>query len=254
MSYVRTSRRMIGDAAAGDVKAGKIFYTTDLMTKLTGTLALTGDAAVGDVKTGKKFYKDDPAVQLTGTLALTGDAAVGDVVTGKKFYKDDPATQLTGTLAIADNAAVGDVRAAKTFHNEPYTQRTGTAGLSEHQNAENTVVGSAAGSVTSYEIWGANGATVGSVTVIVAQRCLITVIAATIVYINSKISEIKRGGVTKTTKTTISAANFALLGAYGHLQYATEVLDAGTYQYDFVNTGVGRAFLGLFMIAVAGTF
>jgi len=77
---------------------------------------------------------------------------------------------------------------------------------------------------------------------------------------NAKRTDIKRGGVTKTTETTISAANFALADGggkqgYGHIQYATEVLDAGTYQYDLVNTsGAAMGFEGSLMKIVAVTF
>lgn len=211
MTYRRTSKRMDGDAVEAQVTNPKTFFTSS------------------HVQTEKK----------TGTLALTGDALVTDVVTGKKFYKDDPATQLTGTLSIADSAAVADVRSAKTFHNEPYTQRTGTADLVEHQNAENLALGVTSGGGTMYRLTIANGANIISQSITTTKRCCIVVVTAFGCEVNTQKTQIQRGGVDKTKETTISAVLFIEDVGYGHLQYATEVLDAGTYTYNLVNTSGG---------------
>ena len=63
--------------------------------------------------------------------------------------------------------------------------------------------------------------------------------------------QIQRGGVDKTIEETISAVNNSRYSM--HLLYATEVLDAGTYQYDLVNTWMNNLpahLAGLKFIAV----
>jgi hypothetical protein len=66
-----------GNAIASDLLSGKT-ATVDAG-EITGTLALTGDAAVGDVAAGKTFYSTDPKTKLTGTGANVKQAASGTV-------------------------------------------------------------------------------------------------------------------------------------------------------------------------------
>jgi len=106
----------------------------------------------------------------------------------------------------------------------------------EHQNAENTDVGASTVASTAYYDTFANGATILSQTITTTKRCCIIVVTTCLMAYSIKKTDIRRGGVNKTVETTISANNFAATGLRGHLQYATEVLDAGIYQYDLVNT------------------
>lgn len=144
-------------------------------------------------------------------------------------------------LALTGNAAVTDVRSGKTFYNtNPNTKNTGTADLAEHQNAEtDTALTASNVGATAYWTQFANGATTLSCSITTTKRCCIVVVAAFPNDNNVKKTDIERGGVVKTVETTLSAVNFAANTLYGHLQYATEILDAGTYQYDIVNTSGG---------------
>lgn len=114
------------------------------------------------------------------------------------------------------------------------------ATLAEHQNAENTEIGaSTAGSQTAQYDQPINGATQLSQAITTTKRCCIVVVAVSGQDANSQKTQIRRGGVDKTLETTITAVNWFMVGGYAHLQYATEVLNAGTYTYDLVNTSGG---------------
>jgi hypothetical protein len=247
---------LTGDAVVGDVALGKTFYKDDPTSKLTGTLVatvLTGDAVVGDVVTGKTFYKDDPASKLTGTLALTGDAAVGDVKVGKKFYKDDPTSKLTGTLALTGDAVVANVLAGKLFYkDDPATKLTGTGDLVEHQNAENTLKPNDASTNVGYHTLGVPPETILSASITTTVRCALVVVATTVNDNGTQYSDIKRGGVTKTIETTISStdANYFRV----HVQYAVEILAAGTYQYDLIGNTQYVSYCGATIKIVAVKF
>lgn len=114
----------------------------------------------------------------------------------------------------------------------------------EHANAENTGVGAStlAETIPYYDSW-ANGTTILSQTITTTKYCCIIVTITIISDYSGKVTDIQRGGVNKTVETTVSAGHFALYKRFGHLQYATEVLDAGTYTYDLVNTRGGNTLI-----------
>lgn len=154
-------------------------------------------------------------------------------------------------VEIADaDAAVTDVRLASTFYSVAPPRKTGTADLVEHANAENTVKPNAVNEGTIRAASYSDGVTLVSATITTTKRCGIGIVACMVAMAEPvKITDIKRGGVTKTTETTISGedtANFRM-----HLQYATEILDAGVYQYDLVLTGGDRTLCGLVIKAMA---
>jgi len=107
--------------------------------------------------------------------------------------------------------------------------------LEEHANAEQVVKGNI-NSWTAYYTSFANGATLCTCTITTTARCCIVFAASTILYdvTGASIFQIQRGGVNKTLETTISAADANKYRT--HLLYGTEVLDAGVYTYNLVNT------------------
>lgn len=125
--------------------------------------------------------------------------------------------------------------------------------LSKHADNQASNVGSGQSlSRTGYYWTVSIGGTILSQNITITKKCLIVVVAFFVCGSSTKISDIKRGGVTKTAGTTISSINFALNGLYGHLQYACEVLDAGTYTFDLVATS-GFDCYGAMMKLVAVT-
>lgn len=111
----------------------------------------------------------------------------------------------------------------------------------EHANTEDTFV--ATNYFSDARPYGdifANGATVQSKSITTTKTCCIVVVVTFITYFDTQVTQIQRGGVDKTVETTVSAPNFAIDSDYGHLQYATEVLGTGTYQYDLKNTSGGN--------------
>jgi hypothetical protein len=125
--------------------------------------------------------------------------------------------------------------------------------LSEHANAGNTVRGAtaASGADVYYSNIVPNGNIV-SATITLSKKCMVVVTSLVIINSSSKATDIQRGGVNITEGTTISSSGFAIYGYYGHLQYATEVLDPGTYTYNLVNTsGASRTIYGAAIKIVA---
>jgi stage V sporulation protein SpoVS len=183
------------------------------------------------------------------------NADVSDVISGKTFYAGTPQRK-TGTLELTGNAGVSDVISGKTFYNtDPKTKQTGTGDLREHGNSEATYVGTVCVSANSYYQNVANGGTIVSASITTTKRCLIVVVGLTLVNASTKATDIRRGGVNKTVETTISGAYFAVEFVYGHLQYATEILDAGSYTYAIVNTsGAGKNVYGAAIKIVAIEF
>lgn len=85
-----------------------------------------------------------------------------------------------------------------------------------------------------------NGSTVISDSITTSVRCMIIIVTSVVVANVAQAMQIKRGGVDKTTETSISGTHFGVMNQRCHLQYALEVLDAGTYQYDLINTSGGN--------------
>ena len=62
-------------AGAGDVLSPKVIVDKD-GNPLTGTLVLSGDAAVGNVLAGKTFYSNDAKTKRTGTMVNQGAKSI----------------------------------------------------------------------------------------------------------------------------------------------------------------------------------
>lgn len=143
-------------------------------------------------------------------------------------------------------------RRAKTGFQAP----SGVVVLAEHQNAENTRVDATGPAGDYYYTAHANGATIVSQSITTTKRCCIVVVTV-VVHVNSaQKTQIQRGGVDKTTETTISAVNQGVNTGYIHLQYASEVLDAGIYTYSLINTfGAAMNCVGgvIKIVAVSGS-
>lgn len=77
-----------------------------------------------------------------------------------------------------------------------------------------------------------------SASITTTKKCCIVVTATLVNDAGAQVTQIKRAGVDKTKETVISGADSG--GWRMHLQYTTEVLDAGTYQYDLVNNAGGN--------------
>jgi hypothetical protein len=109
--------------------------------------------------------------------------------------------------------------------------------LAEHADSEATrSVASATTGNTYYSLVSA-GSTVVSASITITKRSLIVVVSlAAIEQYSNKKTDIQRGGVNKTKETTVSPLHFAVISTYGHLQYATEILNPGTYTYNLVVT------------------
>jgi hypothetical protein len=124
--------------------------------------------------------------------------------------------------------------------------------LKEHADGEATVVGASSASQTTYYDAVANGGTIVSAQITLSKRCMVVVVSLCVLLYSAKATDIQRDGVNKTKETILSPSNFAIGGKYGHLQYATEVLDAGTYTYSLVNTsGTTQYVFGAAMKIVA---
>ena len=123
----------------------------------------------------------------------------------------------------------------------------------EYANSEATDVGVTHGAVVvpHYDTVNDDAVTLtGNITT--TRRCLIIVVTCLQTYEAAQVSQIQRGGVDRTVETTISNADFGFAGCRVHLQYASEILDAGTYTYTLVNTSGGvLGFYGSAMKIVA---
>jgi hypothetical protein len=108
--------------------------------------------------------------------------------------------------------------------------------LVEHADSEATRIGTTATSGNTYYSSVSAGSNYVSASITITKRSLIVVVSFVILLTSSKRADIQRDGVSKTKETIVSPANFAVEGGYCHLQYATEVLDPGTYTYNVVNT------------------
>jgi hypothetical protein len=82
----------------------------------------------------------------------------------------------------------------------------------------------------------ANTATIMSQSIATSKRCCIVVVTTCVLIAGTQKTQIQRGGVDKTKETDVTSGTMAFTGGYGHLQYASEVLDAGTYVYALVNS------------------
>jgi hypothetical protein len=111
--------------------------------------------------------------------------------------------------------------------------------LAEHTDSESTFKGSTAQYTRTYLYSNnvASGETILSASITLTKRCMVVVVTFACVYAYAaKFSDIKRGEATVTKETIIISAPFIYTNGLGHLQYATEVLDPGTYTYSLVNT------------------
>jgi hypothetical protein len=111
--------------------------------------------------------------------------------------------------------------------------------LVEHADSEATIIGTTVKSDTPYYSSVSAGSNYVSASITITKRSLIVVSSFVILLTSNKRSDIKRDGVSKTKETIVSPENFAVEGGYCHLQYATEILDPGTYTYNVVNTATG---------------
>ena len=135
---ISTESTLTGDALVGEVLGGKLFYSDDPTTQLTGTMPDnstdnvevtdidgtlipegyyngTGSALLSAAEAAKVIagnIKDGVTIlgvlgTLSGASVLTGDAVVAEVLAGKTFYSNDAGTQLTGTMPDneGDNAS-----------------------------------------------------------------------------------------------------------------------------------------------------
>lgn len=147
-------------------------------------------------------------------------------------------TKRRGVDVTDGTAVVADVLTTKTFYAGGITKLTGTSPdvgtLVEHQNGEVTQKGTS----YSYGIYlsdFADGTTICSASVTTTKRTCIVVVSSILLDSSVQRTQIKRGGVDKTLETTISGGDTG--GSRIHVQYATEVLAGGTYQYDLVASG-----------------
>lgn len=86
-------------ATAGDVLKGLKYIGKDTNDDIgTGSLELSGNAAVGDVIAGKSFYNTNAKSKQTGTLALTGNITAQRILSGYTGYATDPKTKITGSI------------------------------------------------------------------------------------------------------------------------------------------------------------
>lgn len=160
-------------------------------------------------------------------------------------------------IVLTGDAIPQDVRISKTFYNtNPNIKETGLADLLNHQNAENYVVGnSSLASQTAWRIQFAAGATILSKAITISRRCLIIVVTTHVKGGVTVVTQIRRGADNITAESNLSNVNFAIAGCYGILQYAYEVLNAGTYTYTLVNSsGSAVYFYGTNMKIVAIAF
>ena len=111
----------------------------------------------------------------------------------------------------------------------------------QHAEANNTDVGAnAAAALAPRYVLVADDAAIVSQAITITKKCCVVVVTTTTCWNNFQSSEIRRLAIDRTLETTISSTNFAFTGPRGHLQYATEVLDPGTYTYALTNSSGGN--------------
>lgn len=83
--------------------------------------------------------------------------------------------------------------------------------------------------------------TISSASITLTRRCLVVVVTLFVTDDRAKRTDIMRDNVIKTKETIISPHRFVgfFRAHTGHLQYATEVLPAGTYTYTLTSTFPG---------------
>ena len=167
--------------------------------KATGTDVSDANAAVGDVKTTKTFYSVAPP-KKTGTLDQSDATAVaGDINSGKTAYANF--MKLTGTLALTGNTAVGDERSAKTFYNTDSTSiQTGTLVIAKDADANGVQKSTTSASSIYHAAF--NNAAIVSYTITTTKHSIIVIVGALCGNIGTgnPSALIKRGGVDKNNK------------------------------------------------------
>jgi hypothetical protein len=132
------------------------------------------------------------------------------------------------------NAVEADVRSGKTFYSIAPPKKTGTLDLSEHQNAEATNVGATNDTAkTGYYTAVVAAGTIISASITLTKRSMVVVVSIVLIPSGSKSTSIQRT-LNVDKETTISPVNFGATNLYAHVQYGTEVLDAGTYTYKVI--------------------
>lgn len=127
------------------------------------------------------------------------------------------------------------------------------AALAEHATANGAAIGTehAAALLPHYKTVN-DDAVVQTANITITKRCCVVVVSVMGSNEAAQCSQIQRGGVDKTRATTITAVDFAVQWTRGHVQYSAEVLDAGTYTYNVLNTSGGvLGFYGAVMKIVA---
>ena len=126
--------------------------------------------------------------------------------------------------------------------------------LAEHVEEEAFDIGSTTSSVNAYSDYVSSGDTIVSKSVTVTERSMIVIVAGLITNYDQKPSNIKRGTKILTKETAVSPINFAIENTYLYLQYATEVVEPGTYTYSLVQAaGTSIWISGAFIKIVAIT-
>lgn len=176
---------------------------------------------------------------------------IGKIFSLTLTYYEPPPFELTG------DAEKEDVIEDKTFYNtDPKTKLTGIATLNEHQNAEiltNPV--QRMGVINYWRTLYTTPSIITSCSITITKKSLITVVAFFIINSATQITQIRRNNTDKTKETNISLINFTADNYYGHVQYATEILDVGTYQYNLYYTAsLIKNVLGAIIKIVATSF
>ncbi|GBF75758.1 hypothetical protein PA598K_04189 [Paenibacillus sp. 598K] len=104
--------------AAGLLKANSVYtlvYDGTMAFILQGEGGEYGDAAAGDVLAGKTIGTEDGLV--TGILALTGDATAAQVLTGRTYYDTDAKARRTGSMPNRGAVTITPGTANQTIQN-----------------------------------------------------------------------------------------------------------------------------------------
>jgi hypothetical protein len=233
-----------GTAAVGDVKDPETFYAGSTALK-TGTMPTVAVAPASSA-----YPAGYHAGDVGGLPAIDADLATANIKSGATIFN------VAGAATVQDIAdgdlTVAEALTGKKFYAVTGGVKTGTAALAENANAENTWIGTASTDIIypKYDSVALN-ATILSGSITTTKRTMIVVVAVIVHPYPLGSGQIQRGGVDKTIEETISAVNNSRYSM--HLLYATEVLDAGTYQYDLVNTWMNNLpahLAGLKIIAV----